>query len=141
MLATLALFAGLAGATMNASGESALYGIRVAVEDAAVALHGDPADRDQYLLSLLDARQAEAARLESSGNALAASKVRQIEQDTLHRLQSSLPQAPVQRSVRKGKMAYVVVACGMQLALNPSLTVPKVRWPLEPTATLEKLVS
>ena len=93
-LATLALLAGLAVATMNASGDSALYGVRVAIEDAAVALRPSPEDRNEYLLALLDARQAEAARLESTGSALAASRVRQIEQDTLRRLQASLPEAP-----------------------------------------------
>ena len=98
-LATVVLLAGLGGATMNASGDSALYGVRVAVEDAAVALHADPEDRNEYLLSLLEQRQEEAARLESSGNALAASHVRQIEQATLQRLQASLPQAPEDTNV------------------------------------------
>ncbi len=94
VLGTLILFAGLGAATMSASGDSALYGIRVAVEDAAVALHQQPEDRAQYLLSLLDQRQFEAARLESTGNALAASRVRQIEQDTLRTVQATLPRAP-----------------------------------------------
>ncbi len=94
VLATLVLFAGLAAATMNASGDSLLYGVRVAVEDAAVILHPEPEDRNEYLLALLDERQAEAARLESSGNALAASRVREIEQNTLRQLEASLPQLP-----------------------------------------------
>src|SRR5207248_2019784 len=94
VLATLVLFAGLTGATLNASGDSALYGIRVAIEDAAVVLHPDAESRNEYLLALLDQRQAEGARLESTGNALAASKVRKVEQDTLRRLQASVPQAP-----------------------------------------------
>ena len=42
VVATIVLLVGLGGATMNASGDSALYGIRIAVEDAAVALHTDP---------------------------------------------------------------------------------------------------
>jgi outer membrane biosynthesis protein TonB len=88
------LFIGLGTATLNASGDSVLYGVRVAVEDAAVALHTDPEDRSEYLLSLLDARQAEAARLEASGNALAASRVREIEHNTLRALQAVLPQVP-----------------------------------------------
>ena len=94
VLATVALFGGLLAATMNASGESALYGIRVAIEDAAVLLHADPEDRREYLLALLDQRQAEAARLESSGDALAASRVREIEQSTLRQLEASLPPRP-----------------------------------------------
>jgi len=94
ILATVALFAGLGGATMTAAGDSVLYGMRVAVEDAAVALHTDAEDRAEYLVALLDQRQAEAARLESTGNALAASRVRQIEQDTLRTVQATLPRAP-----------------------------------------------
>ena len=94
ILATVALFIGLGTATLSASGDSVLYGARVAIEDAAVALHADPEDRSEYLLSLLDARQAEAARLESTGNALAASRVREVEKNTLRELQALLPQAP-----------------------------------------------
>jgi hypothetical protein len=94
VLATIGLFAGLGGATMNAAGDSPLYGIRTAVEDAAVVFHADPADRAEYLYSLLEQRQDEAARLESTGNALAASKVREIEQRTLKQVLASVPQAP-----------------------------------------------
>ena len=94
VLATLALVAGLAGATMNASGDSVLYGIRVAVEDAALILHPDLEDRNEYLLALFEQRQSEAARLESSGNALAAARVREIEQQTLRQLEASLPKLP-----------------------------------------------
>jgi hypothetical protein len=92
--ATLVLFAGLGGATMNAAGDSPLYGIRVAVEDSAVALRSTPEDKAEYLLTLLDQRQSEAARLEQAGNSLAASRVRGIEQDTLRLVQSTLPTAP-----------------------------------------------
>jgi len=91
VLATIALFAGVGGATMNAAGDSPLYGIRTAVEDAAVVFHGD---RAEYLISLLDQRQDEAARLESTGNALAASKVRESEQRTLKALTGLVPEVP-----------------------------------------------
>lgn len=94
VFATLALVAGLAGATMSASGDSVLYGIRVAVEDAALILHPDLEDRNEYLLALFEQRQSEAARLESSGNALAAARVREIEQQTLRQLEASLPKLP-----------------------------------------------
>lgn len=94
VLATVVLLAGLGTATMNASGDSALYAVRVTIEDAAVLLHPNLEDRNEYLASLLDQRQSEAARLEAAGNALAAGRVRQIEQDTLRRLQASLPKAP-----------------------------------------------
>ena len=94
VLATLVLFAGLGAATLTARGESALYGVRIAIEDAAIALHTDPEDRAEYILALLDQRQAEAARLESTGNAAAASKARQIEEDTLRIARAMLPVAP-----------------------------------------------
>ena len=94
VLATIALFAGLGASTMNAAGDSPLYGIRVAVEDAAIALRATPEDKAEYVLALLDQRQTEAARLEQSGNALAASHVREIERQTLRLVQSTLPTAP-----------------------------------------------
>lgn len=99
VLATLVLFAGLSAATMNAAGDSPLYSVRVAIEDAAIVLHPDPEDRAEYLVSLLDARQAEAARLESEGNAAAASKVRDAEQRTLRMVLASVPQAPEEAPV------------------------------------------
>ena len=94
VLATLALFAGLGSATMTASGESPLYGVRVTIEDAAIALHPDPENRAEYVVALLEQRQAEAARLEASGNAAAASRARQIEQDTLRVVRAMLPVPP-----------------------------------------------
>jgi len=99
VLATLVLFAGLGTATLNAVGDSPLYSVRTAIEDAAVVLHPDPADRADYLVSLLDARQAEAARLEASGNAAAASKARDAEQRTLKMVLASVPQAPEEAPV------------------------------------------
>lgn len=94
LLATVVLFAGLAAATMTAGGESPLYGVRVGIEDAAIALHPDPEDRAEYVVALLEQRQAEAARLEAGGNAAAASRARQIEQDTLRVVRAMLPVAP-----------------------------------------------
>lgn len=94
VLATLVLLAGLGAATMTAAGESPLYGVRVAIEDAAIELHSDPEDRAEYVVALLEQRQAEAARLEASGNAAAASRARQIEQDTLRAVRAMLPVAP-----------------------------------------------
>ena len=94
VLATGVLLVGLGTATMSAPGESPLYGVRVAIEDAAIALHTDPEDRADYVLSLLDDRQAEAARLEASGNAAAASKARAIEENTIRIARAMLPQAP-----------------------------------------------
>ena len=94
MLATVALFVGLGAATMSAAGDSALYGFRIAAENASIAFHFDPEDRNEFIVSLLDQRQAEAARLEATGNAAAASKARQIERDTLAMVRAVLPQPP-----------------------------------------------
>ena len=94
ILATGVLMVGLGTATMSASGESPLYGARIAIEDAAIALHTDPEDRAEYVLSLLDDRQAEAARLEAAGNAAAASRARAIEENTVRIARGMLPQAP-----------------------------------------------
>jgi hypothetical protein len=94
LLATGVLLIGLGTATLSAPGESALYGLRVAIEDAAIALHADPDDRASYVLSLLDDRQAEAARLEASGNAAAASKARAIEEHTIRIVRAMLPPTP-----------------------------------------------
>ncbi len=90
VLATLVLFLGLGTTTMNAAGDSPLYGMRIAIENASIAFHVDPAERSDFVMSLLDQRQAEAARLEAIGNAAAASRARQIEKDTL----AMLPQTP-----------------------------------------------
>lgn len=94
VLATGVLLIGLGTATLSASGDSALYGLRVAIEDAAIALHTDPEDRSQYVVALLEQRQAEAARLEAAGNAAAASTARQIEQDTLRIVRALVPESP-----------------------------------------------
>lgn len=94
VIATAILLAGLGTATLNASGDSVLYGARVTIENAAVALYPDRESRAEYLLALYDQRQAEAARLEATGNALAASRVRQLEQDTLRELDALIPTAP-----------------------------------------------
>lgn len=94
LLATLVLFIGLGMTTLNAAGDSPLYGFRIAIENASVAFHLDADERNEFVLQLLDQRQAEAARLEATGNAAAASRARAIEQDTLAMARALLPQAP-----------------------------------------------
>jgi outer membrane biosynthesis protein TonB len=94
VIATAALVFGSVATTLSAPGDSALYTLRVTIEDLAITLHRDPEDRAQYLVSLLEQRTAEAARLEATGNALAASHVRDIERDTLRMVQQNLPVAP-----------------------------------------------
>jgi outer membrane biosynthesis protein TonB len=94
VFATAALVFGSIATTLSAPGDSALYTLRVTIEDLAIALHRDPEDRAEYLVSLLEQRTAEAARLEATGNALAASHVRDIERDTLRMVQQNLPVAP-----------------------------------------------
>lgn len=94
VVATAALVYGFGATTMSAPGDSALYGLRVTIEDLAVPLHTDPEDRAEYLLSLLDQRTTEAARLEATGNALAAGRVRDIERETLRMVEQNQPVAP-----------------------------------------------
>jgi len=94
VIATAALVFGSIATTLSAPGDSALYTLRVTIEDLAIPLHRDPEDRAEYLVSLLEQRTAEAARLEAIGNALAASHVRDIERDTLLMVQQNLPVAP-----------------------------------------------
>jgi outer membrane biosynthesis protein TonB len=94
VLATVALILGSAATTFSASGDSPLYSLRVTIEDLGVRFYADPEDRAAYLLSLLEQRTAEAARLEATGNALAAGKVREIERATLALVQANLPVTP-----------------------------------------------
>jgi hypothetical protein len=94
VIATAALLFGSAATTVSASGDSPLYSLRVTIEDIGVRFYADPEDRVAYLLSLLEQRTAEAARLEATGNALAAGKVRDIERATLAMVQANLPVTP-----------------------------------------------
>lgn len=94
VLATVALVLGSATTTISAPGDSPLYSLRVTIEDLGVRFYADPEDRAAYLLSLLEQRTAEAARLEATGNALAAGKVREIERATLAMVQANLPVTP-----------------------------------------------
>ena len=93
-IATTALIFGFAATTLSAPGDSPLYSLRVTIEDLAVPLHRDPEDRAEYLVSLLEQRTSEAARLEATGNALAAGRAREIERQTLRMVQQNLPVAP-----------------------------------------------
>ena len=93
-IATTALIVGLAATTLSAPGDSPLYSLRVTIEDLAIPLHRDPEDRAEYLVSLLEQRTGEAARLEATGNALAASRARDIERQTLRMVQQNIPVAP-----------------------------------------------
>ena len=94
VIATAALLFGSAATTVSASGDSPLYSLRVTIEDLGVRFYADPEDRAAYLVSLLEQRTAEAARLEATGNALAAGKVRDIERATLAMVQANLPVTP-----------------------------------------------
>ena len=93
-VATAALVFGFAATTVSAAGDSPLYSLRVTLEDLAIPLHRDADDRAQYLVSLLEQRTGEAARLEATGNALAAGRAREIERQTLRMVQQNLPVAP-----------------------------------------------
>src|SRR5688572_24156783 len=94
VIATAALLFGSAATTVSASGDSPLYSLRVTIEDLGVRFYADPEDRAAYLVSLLEQRTAEAARLEATGNALAAGKVREIERATLAMVNANLPVTP-----------------------------------------------
>jgi hypothetical protein len=94
IIATAALLFGSAATTLSASGDSPLYSLRVTIEDLAIPLHRDGEDRAEYLVSLLEQRTSEAARLEATGNALAAGRAREIERETLRMVQQNLPVAP-----------------------------------------------
>jgi len=94
IIASTALIFGFAATTLSAPGDSPLYSLRVTIEDLAIPLHRDPEDRAEYLVSLLEQRTSEAARLEATGNALAASRARDIERQTLRMVQQNIPVAP-----------------------------------------------
>ena len=94
VIATAALVLGSAATTISAPGDSPLYSLRVTIEDLGVRFYSDPAERAEYLLALLEERTAEAARLEATGNALAAGKVREIERATLALVQANMPVTP-----------------------------------------------
>jgi hypothetical protein len=94
VIATAALLLGSVGTTLTAAGDSPLYSLRVTIEDLAIPLHRDGEDRAEYLVSLLEQRTSEAARLEATGNALAAGRARDIERQTLRMVQDQLPVAP-----------------------------------------------
>lgn len=94
VIATAALVFGSAATTISAPGDSPLYSLRVTIEDLGVRFYADPEDRAAYLVSLLEQRTAEAARLEATGNALAAGKVREIERATLEMVRANLPVTP-----------------------------------------------
>jgi len=87
--AVAALVVSVACATMRAEADNPLYGARVAVEDSLVAFQSDPVD---YLSQLYTERLEEAARFESTGNALAASRARSAQTDALRLLNQISPQ-------------------------------------------------
>ena len=87
------LFLALGVATLRSGADSALYGARVAIEDAIVAVHTDLDDRLDYIRELYDERTEEAARLEAVGNALAAGRARAAQDDALRMLNANAPKA------------------------------------------------
>ena len=87
--AVAALVVLVAFATMRADADNPLYGARVAVEDSLVAFQSDPVD---YLSQLYTERLEEAARFESTGNALAASRARSAQTEALRLLNQVSPE-------------------------------------------------
>src|SRR5204863_10169800 len=86
--AVAALVVLVAFSTMRASADSALYGARVAVEDALVSFQSDPVE---YLSQLYTERLEEAARFDATGNALAASRARSAQSEALRLLNQISP--------------------------------------------------
>ncbi len=81
----------VARASLGAGADSPLYELRVAIEDAAVGLHGDADDRYSYVLSLAADRGAEAARWERAGSADAAARAHRAETEALRLLGNENP--------------------------------------------------
>lgn len=88
-VATALLVVAIAATTLRAGADSALYGARIAIEDAFVALHTDLDDRLDYIRGLYDERTEEAAKAEAVGNALAAGRARAAQDDALRLLNST----------------------------------------------------
>ena len=87
--AVVALVVAVGFSTMRASADSALYGARVAVEDAFVSFQSDPVE---YLSQLYTERLEEAARFDATGNALAASRARSAQSEALRLLNQISPE-------------------------------------------------
>ena len=84
-----ALVVALGFGTLRAGADSPLYGARIGLEDALVGLQADPVG---YLSELYQERLEEAAHFEAVGNALAASRARDAEEDALRLLNKIEPQ-------------------------------------------------
>lgn len=80
--------------TLQATADTPLYSARVAIENAIVPFQADPI---AYLTQLYEERLEQAARFESTGNALAASRARGAKDDALRLLKQLSPQ-PVEQS-------------------------------------------
>jgi len=75
--------------TLRAGADSPLYGARIALEDGLVGLQADPVG---YLGELYQERLEEAAHFEATGNALAAGRARDAQEDALRLLNKIEPQ-------------------------------------------------
>ena len=89
VFAVAALVVLVAFSTMRVAADNPLYGARVAVEDSLVAFQSDPVG---YLSQLYTERLEEAARFESTGNALAASRARSAQSEALRLLNQISPE-------------------------------------------------
>jgi len=84
--------------TLRAGADSPLYGARIALEDGLVGLQADPVG---YLGELYQERLEEAAHFEATGNALAAGRARDAQEDALrllNKIEPQLQQEPPQPS-------------------------------------------
>jgi hypothetical protein len=87
--AIAALVVAVGFGTLRAGADSPLYGARIGLEDALVGLQADPVG---YLSELYQERLEEAAHFEAVGNALAASRARDAQEDALRLLNKIEPQ-------------------------------------------------
>jgi len=128
--AVAALMIAFAYTTMNAGADSALYEMRVGVENALVSFQSD---RVAYLSQLYAERLEEAARFESAGNALAASRARSAQAEAL-RLLTQLGPEPSESPEPSASTAIFVP--------TPSPTPEEAAVPTEtPTPTPEPTVA
>ena len=86
--ATAALVVAFGFAVLRSGADNPLYGFRIGIEDALVAVQADPV---AYATELYDERLEEAARFETTGNALAASRARAATDDALRLLGEVAP--------------------------------------------------
>ena len=133
--AIAALVVAVGFATLRASADSPLYSARIAVEDALVGLQLDPI---RYVSELYEERLEEAARLEAAGNALAASRARDAQEDALRLLNKIDPQVRQEQPPEPSASTAITVPTPSptpEATLEPSATPTPTATPTPRPAT------